>query len=239
MTLVDAPPRRRGRTARPPRSEPLAERLLVPAAVAITDPAAVGRAVGRRLLGGHVAIALTAVVAVAAVAAVERHRAPDPVAVLPPPVAAVAGPPTPRAARPADAAARPAPTPAPRFERLIERAALRYSVDPFLVEAIVRRESKFDPRARSHRGAAGLMGLMPVTARAFGVSDRFDPAQSIDAGTRYVRQLLIRFDGDVALVLAAYNAGPAEVVRAGGVPPYAETREYVRAVLADYERAAG
>lgn len=119
------------------------------------------------------------------------------------------------------------------FDSEILAAAQRYGVDPSLVRAVVKNESGFDPRATSAAGAQGLMQLMPGTAAGLGVTDAYDPAQSIDAGTRYLKTQLDRFGGDARLAVAAYNAGPSAVERAGGVPPYAETQAYVQRVLAD------
>jgi soluble lytic murein transglycosylase-like protein len=121
------------------------------------------------------------------------------------------------------------PTP---FGEQIFAAAERHQVNPELVAALVRAESAFDPRAVSHKGAGGLMQLMPATARRFGLSEaeRFDPERNLEAGTRYLRWLLDRFEGDVARALAAYNAGEGTVDRYGGVPPYRETRTYIRRI---------
>ena len=119
------------------------------------------------------------------------------------------------------------------IDRIIGASAAEFGVDPALVRAIVYNESAFDPGATSGAGARGLMQLMPATAASLGVSDAYDPAQNVRGGTRYLRELLDRFH-DVALAVAAYNAGPAAVERYGGVPPYVETRNYVRAVLGRY-----
>jgi soluble lytic murein transglycosylase-like protein len=119
-----------------------------------------------------------------------------------------------------------------RYAPIIAAAAARYGVDPDLVHAVVRAESAYKPRARSHAGACGLMQLMPATARRFGVRDIWDPAQNIRGGVAYLRFLLDRFDGDIRLVLAAYNAGEGAVAKYGNrIPPYRETRTYVRRVL--------
>lgn len=112
---------------------------------------------------------------------------------------------------------------------LIEAAALRHQVDPRLVHAVITVESRFQARARSRKGAMGLMQLMPATARELQVRNPFDPATNIDAGVRHLRQLLDRFD--VQLAVAAYNAGAGAVRRFGGVPPFRETQSYVRQVL--------
>jgi soluble lytic murein transglycosylase-like protein len=125
-----------------------------------------------------------------------------------------------------------------RYDAEIGAAASKYGVDPALVRALIAQESGFDPTATSPAGAQGLMQLMPATARGFGVTDPYDPAQSIDAGTRYLGGQLDRFGGDVRLALAAYNAGPGAVERFGGVPPYAETQRYVENVLAHYQEGA-
>ncbi|HEY8393921.1 MAG TPA: transglycosylase SLT domain-containing protein [Thermaerobacter sp.] len=115
------------------------------------------------------------------------------------------------------------------FAELFQRAGRAYGLDPALLWAVAMTESSLNPRAVSPVGAMGLMQLMPDTARMLGCEDPFDPAQNIDAGTRYLRQLLDQF-GDVALALAAYNAGPHVVERYGGIPPYRETMAYVEKV---------
>ena len=121
------------------------------------------------------------------------------------------------------------PTP---YDGLILAAAQRYGLDPALLKGLIRAESNFNPTATSPAGAVGLTQLMPGTAAALDVTDRIDPAQSIDGGARYLRQQLDAFGGDVAKALAAYNAGPGAVRRYGGVPPYAETQAYVQRVQA-------
>ncbi len=118
--------------------------------------------------------------------------------------------------------------------QLVERLAPQFGVDPRLALAIARTESNFDPLARSPKNAQGLMQLIPDTAARFGVRDAFDPEQNVRGGLAYLRWLLKRFDGDVILAAAAYNAGEGAVERHGGVPPYAETREYVRRILSYY-----
>ena len=120
-------------------------------------------------------------------------------------------------------------------------AAQRHGLAPELVLAVVGVESAFKPDAVSHKGAQGLMQLMPGTAKELGVNDAFDPAQNLDGGTRYLRMLLAQYGGDVGKALAAYNAGPGAVKRHRGVPPYRETHHYISRVLKRLQReqAAG
>jgi soluble lytic murein transglycosylase-like protein len=122
-----------------------------------------------------------------------------------------------------------------RYQDAITRIAGLYQLDPALIKAIIRVESDFDPRAVSQRGACGLMQLMPNTAKAMGVSDSFDPEQNIDGGSKYFRQLMDRFNGDVELALAAYNAGSRYVLKYNGIPPFKVTKVYVKKVL-KYQR---
>ncbi len=124
---------------------------------------------------------------------------------------------------------------APPFHKHIMRASQAYEVDFALIRAIIMAESSNNPKALSHRGAQGLMQLMPITAKSLGVEDAFDPALNIDGGVRYFRQLLDRFDGDIKLALAAYNAGSRYVRKYGGVPPFKATRIYIKKVL-KYQR---
>jgi hypothetical protein len=114
-------------------------------------------------------------------------------------------------------------------DALIAEAAARHDVDPNLVRAVIKVESAYKPKARSHKGAMGLMQLMPATAREYGVRNAYDPAENINAGVKHLRMLLDRFD--VRLAVAAYNAGAGAVQRYGGIPPYRETRDYVLKVL--------
>ena len=141
---------------------------------------------------------------------------------------------TPASARPT---AHRAAVRAAAFRPDVDRAAQRYAVSPALVDAIARVESRYDPAAVSSAKALGIMQLMPATARALGV-ERRDPAANIRGGTAYLRQLLDRFDGDVVRTVAAYNAGPGAVQRAGGVPRYRETVAYVAAVMDQLSMAA-
>lgn len=122
-----------------------------------------------------------------------------------------------------------------RYEPLIDRYSLQYGIDRKLVKAVIRAESNYNPRAVSKKGAAGLMQLMPQTARSLNVSDAFDPAENIRGGVKYLRFLLDTFNGNETLALAAYNAGLSTIARYGGVPPFAETRSYVSRVL-DYKK---
>lgn len=122
--------------------------------------------------------------------------------------------------------------PATPFGELIFATAERHAINPQLVAAMVRAESAFDPLAVSRKGASGLLQLMPSTAQRFGVAveEIFDPERNLDAGVRYIRWLSERFEGNLPLVLAGYNAGEATVARYQGVPPYAETRNYIRRI---------
>jgi soluble lytic murein transglycosylase-like protein len=122
------------------------------------------------------------------------------------------------------------------YDLIIHEAAGRHDVDSDLIRAIIMVESQFNPRAKSKRGAKGLMQLMPVTAEALEVVDLLNPQENVHAGTRYIKTLLDRFDGDVKLALAAYNAGPQSVLRYDGVPPYKETRLFIAKVF-DYYAA--
>jgi hypothetical protein len=119
---------------------------------------------------------------------------------------------------------------AAQIDRYIDEAAARHHVDPNLVRALVKVESNFNPRAVSSKGAMGLMQLMPATARKYDVRNPFDAAQNVDAGVRHLKGLLENFGGDVSLSLAAYNAGQGAVERNRGIPPYTETRNYVRRI---------
>jgi len=117
------------------------------------------------------------------------------------------------------------------YESIIQEAAALHGVDEDLVRAVIKVESEFDPQAVSRAGAKGLMQMMPATARHMGVVDPFDPRQNVLGGVKYLRMLLDRFKGNVHLALAGYNAGPRKVRRFKGIPPYKETRGYVKKVL--------
>jgi soluble lytic murein transglycosylase-like protein len=121
-------------------------------------------------------------------------------------------------------------------ERLVREAAERHRVDPALVRAVIETESNWNPAARSRKGAIGLMQLIPTTAQRFGAYDAYSPQQNVDAGVRYLKVLLQRYDGNLDLALAAYNAGEGAVDRAHGVPAFRETRDYVQKVQNAYFR---
>lgn len=125
------------------------------------------------------------------------------------------------------------------FDHVIENAARKHNIPAALVRAVIVAESNFDPAAVSHAGAQGLMQLMPRTALEMFVDDPHDPAQNIHGGTRYLRFLSNMFDGDFIKVVAAYNAGPTAVRRYKGIPPYAETQDYVRKVTRLYKIYTG
>ena len=118
-----------------------------------------------------------------------------------------------------------------QYDALIQSAAARYGIDSALLKGLIRAESNFDPNAGSPAGAQGLTQLMPGTAASLGVTNVHDPAQAIEGGAKYLRAQLDAFGGDQTKALAAYNAGPGAVTRYGGVPPYAETQQYVQRVL--------
>lgn len=128
--------------------------------------------------------------------------------------------------------------PAEELLERIEHHAREVGLEPKLVQSLVQAESAFDRYAVSRKGAQGLMQLMPATASRLGVDDPFDIDQNLAGGTRYLRKLLDRYDGDLVLGLAAYNAGPEAVARYDGVPPYRETRSYVRRVMTLYRGEA-
>lgn len=131
------------------------------------------------------------------------------------------------------AAARARPS---SFDALIRSTADRVNLDPMLIKSVMQAESAFDPNAVSRKGASGLMQLMPATARRYGVSSIFDPHQNVMGGSRYLRFLVDRFDGDLELALAGYNAGENAVDKYGGIPPYSETRHYVKKVMGLYRQ---
>jgi soluble lytic murein transglycosylase-like protein len=120
---------------------------------------------------------------------------------------------------------------ASEFDALFEETAQKYGLNPALLKAVAQSESNFSTLAVSKAGAKGLMQLTDATARQLGVQNVFDPAQNVDGGARYLKQMLQRFNGDTSLALAAYNAGPGAVEKWGGLPPYSETQAYVPRVL--------
>ena len=126
-----------------------------------------------------------------------------------------------------------------QIEALVSQASQTNGVPEGLVHAVLMAESAGDPSAISTAGAQGLMQLMPGTAAGLGVTDAYDPAQNVAGGTNYIKGLLQRFNGDVRLAVAAYNAGPGAVEKYGGVPPYAETQNYVQNVLSSYAKYRG
>lgn len=121
------------------------------------------------------------------------------------------------------------------YDELIRSASDRHSIDPDLIRAVIKVESDFNSTARSNKGAMGLMQLMPDTARLHNVMDALDPIDNIEGGVRHLKLLLQRYQGDLQLSLAAYNAGMKAVEKHGGIPPFTETREYVRRVLSYYQ----
>jgi soluble lytic murein transglycosylase-like protein len=130
-----------------------------------------------------------------------------------------------------------APLPSIPFADLIRSAAKKHGLDETLVAHVIAVESNFNPRAISRKQAQGLMQLLPQTAARFAVADVFDPAQNIEAGTSYLKELLDRYRGDLKLALAAYNAGPEMVERYGGIPPFPETQSYVQKVVSLLEQS--
>jgi len=128
------------------------------------------------------------------------------------------------------------PPPAGPFGKFIRDAAEKHGVDEKLITHVIAAESNFNPRAVSRKQALGLMQLLPTTAARYSVGNVFDPAQNIDGGTHYLKDLLERYSGNLALTLAAYNAGPENVERYRGVPPFTETRSYVRRITMKLEQ---
>lgn len=120
---------------------------------------------------------------------------------------------------------------------IIYLAGERQGVDPRFIHAVIKQESRYNPKAVSGVGAQGLMQMMPATAKRFGLRDPFDPAANVEAGTRYLKFLLKRFNGDVSLALAGYNAGEGSVDKYKGVPPYGETQNYVKKISATYGKS--
>ena len=187
----------------------------VPGAVRVETPAAPAARPNKRLK-------LTARVAPSAVASAQPSTAPRPA-------------PAPALQMAAGTALEGFSTGDANVDRFIVNSSNRYGVDPLLIYSIMHRESSFKKFALSHKGARGLMQLMPATAARLGVRDIFDPQQNIEGGVKYMRILLDMFDGDVRLALAGYNAGEGAVLKYGrNVPPYRETQEYVRRISQRY-----
>src|SRR6476660_608451 len=120
---------------------------------------------------------------------------------------------------------------------IIYHAGERQGVDPRFIHAVIKQESRYNPKAVSGVGAQGLMQMMPATAKRFGLKDPFDPAANVEAGTKYLKFLLKKFNGDVSLALAGYNAGEGSVEKYNGVPPYGETQNYVKKISATYGKS--
>lgn len=121
-----------------------------------------------------------------------------------------------------------------QLQPLIEKFSTQYNVDKKLINSLIRQESGFNPLAKSHAGAMGLMQLMPATAKGLGVQNPMDPAQNLEGGIKHFSNLMIHYNGNIPNALAAYNAGMGAVKKYGGIPPYKETQNYVKSILSMY-----